>query len=156
MTPSLQDAGCVADWLVVKQTEWLFSRLTGCVAGWLVVRKNGCLVCYKVVYQASWLWSRLSPTQTSRINICSTPDVHYMLISGVLQMYIIWQHLDYSRWTICDKIWSTPDVHSMMISGVLQMYIIRWHLEYSRCTLYEDIWSTPDVNSGVNNITWLS
>ena len=42
----------------------------------------------------------------------STPDVQYMITSGVLQMYIVWWHLEYSRCTLYDDIWSTPDVHS--------------------------------------------
>ena len=87
--------------------------------------------CWHLEYSRCWLY----------FDIWSTPDVDYMLTSGVLQMCIF------------VNIWSTPDVHYLLTYGVLQMYIIYWHMEYSKCQYIINIWSTPDVNSEVNNIT---
>ena len=93
---------------------------------------------------------------TLYVVIWSTPDVHYMLSSGVLQMYNICCHLEYSRCWLYVDIWSTPDSHYLLTYGVLQMYIIGWNMECSRSQHIINIWSTPDVISGVNNITCIN
>ena len=58
------------------------------------------------------------------------------MTSGVLQMYIICWHLEYSICTWYVDIWSTPYGNYMLTSGVLHMYIFCWHLEYSRCQFW--------------------
>ena len=63
----------------------------------------------------------------SRNDIWNSPDVPFLVTSGVIQMYLFWWHLDDSRCIFPDvyiqypdDIWSIPDQS-------------RWSLEYFRC-----------------------